>query len=401
MELNFIALAIPFFFLFIGVELWVAHRRKQRVYRLPDALADLGCGILQQTAGLFTKGVLLAGYVFFYDRFRLFPFEARSVLTWVVAWVAVDFLYYWWHRLSHTVNFLWAAHIVHHQSEDYNLAVALRQSVTTGATAWVFYLALAFLGIPPAVMAATVALSTLYQFWIHTELVGKLGFLERIINTPSLHRVHHAINPAYLDKNFAATFMIWDQLFGSFRVEDEPCRFGITHPLRSFNPVWAQVHYWVDLAKASFQTPRWADKLRVWFASPAWHAPGVEVPLPPATTAKYDVEAPAGIRRYVLVHFALLAAATFLTMLRESQIPPLALAVLAGLIGLSLLAWSGLLERKSWGVPIEAARLALACGAGIAALWNQPLLPVVLGITAAAGLAAWMSLRPPSPALRS
>ncbi len=400
MQLNLIALAVPFFFLFIGVELWLARRRGQRVYRFADATADLGCGILQQMVGLFTKGVLLGGYVFCYERYRLFDLPASGVLTWVIAWMGVDFLYYWWHRLSHEVNVLWAAHIVHHQSEDYNLAVALRQSVTTGFTVWPFYTVLAFVGVPPVPMVACVSLSTLYQFWIHTELIGKLGALEYVINTPSHHRVHHAINPRYLDKNYGATFMLWDQLFGTFRVEDEAPRYGITHALRSFNPLWAQVHYGIDLAKASARTPRWVDKVRVWFASPAWQVPGVEPSSLPAGGAKYDVDLPAGTRLYVGIHFVLLLLAAFLTMLNEEGLAIPAAAAITGLSALSLVAWSGLLERKSWGGHLEAVRLVLVGAAGIAALWGNQLLPLAIGLSAGACLAAWVTFRPRAQALR-
>ena len=190
---NFIALAIPFFLLFIGVELLVARAKKRQVYRLADALADMGCGISQQVTVLFYAGFLLAAYGLAYDHARLFTLPVWA--GWVLAFIGVDFFYYWWHRLSHEVNILWAAHVVHHQSEDYNLAVALRQSVTTTATSFVFYLPLAFLGVPPLPFAVATSLSTLYQFWIHTELVPPLPRLERVLNTPSLHRVHHAINP--------------------------------------------------------------------------------------------------------------------------------------------------------------------------------------------------------------
>jgi alkylglycerol monooxygenase len=401
MQVNLIAFAIPLFFVFIGLELWVARRRHQRVYRFADALSNLSCGISQQVIGLLTKGALIAGYAFCYERYRLFDLEPGSVLTWVIAFVGIDFLYYWWHRLSHRVNFLWAAHIVHHQSEDYNFSVALRQSVTTGSTTFFFYLVLAFLGVPPLEMVTALTLSTLYQFWIHTEVVGKVGFLEYFLNTPSHHRVHHAINPRYLDRNFAATFMLWDQLFGTFVVEDERPRYGITHALRSFNPLWAQVHYWVELARASIKTPRLVDKLRVWIASPTWQVPGVEPSSAPAGETKYDVdESPAGLYFYVVGHFVLLSGAIFLTLLRESELSLAVLAIITALVLLSLTAWGGLLEKKPWAPPLEAARLAMAGGLGVAALWGRPLLPAVGGLILAAGFTAWAVLRPNALALR-
>src|SRR5690348_7486540 len=284
---NLIALAIPFFFLLIGVELWVAKRRRVKLYRFADALADLSCGMTQQILLVFQVGALTAGYVWLYQH-RLFSFRGGSPWPWVIAFFAVDFVYYWWHRLSHRVNVLWAVHVVHHQSEDYNLAVALRQAVLSVWTIWPFHLPLALLGIPPVTFLVVDSLSTLYQFWIHTELVGKLGFFERVFNTPAQHRVHHAINPRYLDKNYAATLCVWDRLFGTFEEEKEQPVYGLVKPLASFDPIWAQVHHFAALARRT-KNYRGFDKLRVWLKGPEWDYP----PAPEVTRAqqrKHDVQ---------------------------------------------------------------------------------------------------------------
>ena len=198
---DYIALAIPFFFLLIGLELHLARRRGLRLYRVSDALTDIHCGVTSQIGVLFYGALQLAIYAGVYDTLRLLDYPS-AWLTWTVAFIGVDFAYYWWHRLSHEVNFLWAAHIVHHQSEDYNFAVALRQALLTSWTSLVFYLPLAVLGVPPLVFAATLAFSTLYQFWIHTQLFApRRGVVDYVFNLPSHHRVHHAVNPQYLDKN--------------------------------------------------------------------------------------------------------------------------------------------------------------------------------------------------------
>lgn len=386
---NYIALAIPFFFMLIGLELWVARARGRQVYRLPDAFADMGCGILQQTIALFLGALLLAGYSFFFQHYSLVRFEPGSAMPWLIAFVAVDFLYYWWHRLSHEVNFLWAVHVVHHQSEDYNLAVALRQAIFSGITIWPFYLPMAFLGVPPVVMASMGALSMLYQFWIHTELIGKLGFLERFLNTPSHHRVHHATNPQYLDKNYAAILIIWDRLFGTFEEEREQPIYGITRPLRSFNPLYAQVAEWVELAREARKAPRWADKVRIWFASPAWHPAGVEVPPSPLKSSdyrKYDVDPTAGLRWYALGSLALAVAGTTGLMYRGHELGLPVLALSALLVVLTLVCGAGLLERRAWALPAEAVRLVLLGALGAHALWTSPLRFAV--VAAALALAA-------------
>src|ERR1700722_8367252 len=226
MRSGYIALAVPFFFVLIGAELAFARAKKRSVYRVGDALGDLGCGMFQQVLLLFLAGASLALYTWVFEPHRLVTWSSAAV-PWVIALVGVDFLYYWWHRLSHEVNVLWVAHVVHHQSEDYNLAVALRQAILTSFTAVPFYLPLAFLGVPPLVFASANAISTLYQFWIHTELVGKLGWFEGWLNTPSHHRVHHAVTPQYLDRNYGAILIVWDRLFGTFIREEEAPVYGI------------------------------------------------------------------------------------------------------------------------------------------------------------------------------
>jgi alkylglycerol monooxygenase len=371
---NYIALAVPLFFAGIGIEVLVARRRGVVVHRFADAAGDVGCGVVQQVVGLFWAAGLLAGYGWLYDHARVVTLwgGAGGAVVWAAAVVGVDFLYYWWHRLSHEVSFLWAAHVVHHQSEDYNLAVALRQAPLTNLTIWVFYAPLALLGVPPLVYATTAAFSTLYQFWIHTELVGKLGPLERVINTPSLHRVHHAINPRYLDKNYGATFMIWDRVFGTYAAEEEPCVYGTVKPLASFNPLWAQVAYLVELAKKSWATPRFADKLRVWWKSPAWHPPGVPGGAPPevsrATFVKYDVPRRRGVVAYVSVQLALIVVATFAVLLYYRQLPLALTAAVAVVVLVALGTCAALLEGRRWAVPAEFARWALAVALAVTVL---------------------------------
>jgi sterol desaturase/sphingolipid hydroxylase (fatty acid hydroxylase superfamily) len=392
---NYIAFAIPFFLLFIGIELLAARARRRAVYRLPDALADLGCGIGQQVSMVFVGAVLLAAYAWLFDRHRLVTW-ASPVMPWAIAFVVVDFVYYWWHRLSHEVNFLWAAHVVHHQSEDYNLAVALRQSVLTSFTSLPFYLPMAFLGVPPVVYAAMLAFSTLYQFWIHTELVGKLGFLESFLNTPSHHRVHHAVNPRYLDRNYAAVLIVWDRLFGTFEEEREPAVFGTTKPMGSFNPAWAQVHGIVEIARKARALPRRRDRLRMWLASPAWNPLGGPAPTEEELRArpKYQVPLSPAVQLYAAVQFAPLIAATFFMLLWQYTAPKAALAVAAALAFSTLLALGALLDGRRWGVALELARLPALAAA--LAVWHPlgggPLLAVGPPALVAAASAAWLLL---------
>lgn len=380
---NLIALAVPFFFLLIVVELVVARRRGVKIYRFADAFADMSCGMSQQLTQLLYAAALVVVHQEVFQRWTLVRFAENSVWPWVIAFVGVEFIYYWWHRLSHEVNFLWAGHVVHHQSEDYNLAVALRQSVLTYLTIWPMYLTLAFVGVPAVQMSVVVAISTLYQFWIHTELVGKLGVFEKWLNTPALHRVHHAINPRYIDKNYGAIVIVFDRIFRTYEPETEKPVYGLVGPLRSFNPLWAQFATLTSLVKRTRLAPRWGDKLRVWFKGPEWHIPGVETPkLPqpvtPETFVKYDVAPPRTVSIYVFVQFVLLTTATFLLMLFGKSLPWLNLAVGVAMALGSMPVLSGLLEGKRWAPTAEFARLAV----------------VLTGAAAAfvAGAAAWWSL---------
>jgi sterol desaturase/sphingolipid hydroxylase (fatty acid hydroxylase superfamily) len=373
MKAKLIAAAVPFFFVLIAAELAVARARRRSVYRLADALGDLGCGMIQQVSLVFLLASTLAGYDYIYEHHRVITWSS-PVALWLLAFVGVDFLYYWWHRLSHEVNVLWAAHVVHHQSEDYNLAVALRQAILTGYTVQLFYPLLAFLGVPTLVFATVNAVHTLYQFWIHTELVGKLGFFEEIFNTPSHHRVHHAINPQYLDKNHGGILIVWDRMFGTFAREEEPPRYGVVKPFESVNPLWAQLEPLVALARASAAAPRFSDKLRMWFASPAWVPAGV-APYPGVADdsylrrPKYDPRVSRSVAAYAFIQFAIATVATAVIMFTQAEAPRPLLAAGGALVILTLSTCAGLLEEKRWAKPVEAVRLALVVA--LAASWRS------------------------------
>jgi sterol desaturase/sphingolipid hydroxylase (fatty acid hydroxylase superfamily) len=393
---NYIAFAIPFFLVFMGLEILVARAQRRGVYRLQDALADLGCGVGQQIVMVFAGAAVVAAYAALYDRFRLFTFGAASPIPWAISFVVVDLAYYWWHRLSHEVNFLWAAHAVHHQSEDYNLAVALRQSILTSFTSLPFYYPMAFLGVPPVVYATMVAASTLYQFWIHTELVGKLGRLERVLNTPSHHRVHHAVNPQYLDKNYGAILIVWDRLFGTFTEEREPAVFGTTKPIRSFNPLWAQAQAWFEIAEKARPLRGIRDRARIWLAPPSYDPLGRPAPgeADLRSRAKHGVAIPGALKAYALAQFAPLIAGTFLMLLWQYSAPRGPLLVAAGFVFLTLGSLGALLDGRRWGVPLELARLAALAAALVA--WRPggvaPELAAALALGGAAAFAGWLLL---------
>jgi len=320
--MNYIALAIPLFFLLMGCELAWSAWSGRKVYRFNDFVANLGCGIGSQIVGAFTKAVIFAVYLWVYDHWRLFTIET-SALTWLVTFLLVDLLYYWFHRLSHEVNFLWAAHIVHHQSEEYNLSVALRQSWWQGLFSFWFYVPIAVLGFHPLIILTVGAFVTLYQFWIHTKAVDKMGPFEWLFNTPSNHRVHHGSDPKYIDRNHAGTLIVWDKLFGTFQREEEEPVYGITTPLGTWDPLKANFHYWRELFSLAKRSTRWVDKVRVFLKPPGWRPAelgGFDGPRAKdkATYRKFDTSVPRAVNAYVAVQFVvLLTLATFFLFRQE------------------------------------------------------------------------------------
>jgi len=279
---QIIVLATPVFFLLIGIEFLVGWKRGNNTYRLNDAMNSIGLGVLSQVTGVFSKLFAVGIYTMVFEHAALWQLSEKSLWVWLAGLVAYDFFYYWLHRAGHTVALFWAAHVVHHQSEDYNLSTALRQTSSGWVAGWLFYLPMAVAGIPPVVFATVALIDLLYQYWVHTQQIGKLGWFDRWFCAPSNHRVHHAVNDKYLDKNYGGIFIVWDRLFGSFIEEDdrEKIVYGTRGPLRSWNPVWANLHNYADMARDSWHARNWLDKLRVWFKHPGWRPADVAARFP-------------------------------------------------------------------------------------------------------------------------
>ena len=318
---QIIVLATPIFLLLIGIEFAVGVARGRNTYRLNDALNSIGLGVMSQLTGVFGALLTVAIYTLAYEHLALWRLRADAIWVWLVGLLLYDLCYYWHHRCGHTVALFWAAHVVHHQSEDYNLSTALRQTSSGWLAGWVFYLPMAVLGFPPLVFGVVALIDLLYQFWVHTQQIDKLGWFDRWFCAPSNHRVHHAVNDRYLDRNYGGILIVWDRVFGSFEPEDdaEPCIYGTRAPLRSWNPVWANLHTYADIARDSWRTERWADKLRVWFMHPGWRPADVVARWPkPAfdigAVQRHDPPMARGAQFAALALFTLLLAATTLLL---------------------------------------------------------------------------------------
>ena len=268
---NLIHLAIPGFLLLLVIEVIAAAWMQQDLFEWKDTAASLTMGIGNVIIGLFTKVLLFASYGFVH-RFAIFHIGYQW-WAWLLLFFAEDFTYYVFHRSSHECRFFWASHVVHHSSQRYNLGTALRQTWTGGISfSFVFWLWLPLVGFPPIMVMTMQAISLLYQFWIHTELIRSLGPLEAFFNTPSHHRVHHASNLRYLDRNHAGTLIIWDRLFGTFEPEDEsePLIYGLTKNINTYNPVRIAFHEWIDIARDLRTARTWTERWHYVFGSPGW-----------------------------------------------------------------------------------------------------------------------------------
>jgi alkylglycerol monooxygenase len=271
-----IAYATPVFFLLIALELVLARARGlSGAYRLNDAVNSLSLGVMSQVVGLFVRVFNIGVYALVFQHVALGEWP-QAWWAWLLAIVFYDFCYYWNHRLGHESAVFWASHVVHHQSQCYNLSTALRQTSSGAFLGWIFYLPMAVAGVPPEMFAVAAIVDLLYQYWIHTEVIGKLGWFDRWFASPSNHRVHHAVNDRYLDRNYGGILMLWDRLFGTFVEESERCVYGTRAPLNSWDPLWANLEVYADLARRSWHAERWSDKLLVWLKPPGWQPAGAQ-----------------------------------------------------------------------------------------------------------------------------
>lgn len=260
--------AIPAFALMIGAEAYWSYRKGAAEYSdTRDTWVNILLGFGSVATGAFFGLFIIYIYQWAYQM-APYKFPAGAWWSWMVLFFVDDLAYYVFHRVSHESRLFWNFHVVHHSSEQYNLSVAVRQSWFSGLLHWIFYAPVMLLGFAPWMFAVMHGFNLIYQFWIHTKFVQKLGWLEFVFNTPSHHRVHHGVNDPYLDKNYAGVLIIWDRMFGSFVAEDEKPRYGIVTPLRSYNPLWINTHGWMEMAGEMRRRSGVKQKLRCIFGSP-------------------------------------------------------------------------------------------------------------------------------------
>ncbi len=275
---DLILYAIPFFIITLIIEIIVDVREKANAYEKKDAITSISMGLGNVFLGILSKALIFGVFIFVYENFRFFsiPF---TWWAWILILFADDIAYYWFHRISHESRFFWASHVVHHSSQKYNLSTALRQTWTGNFLGFIFWLWLPLLGFHPVMILAQMSISLIYQYWIHTELIKKMpNWFEAIFNTPSHHRVHHATNPQYLDRNHAGIFIIWDKWFGTFIPEEEKPVYGLVKNISSFNPLYVAFHEWISLFKDVFTSKTsFVNRLKYFIKPPGWKHDGTGI----------------------------------------------------------------------------------------------------------------------------
>ena len=318
---KILIIAMPLFLLLVLFEKWYGWRKGNDTVRTMDMISSLSSGVTNSTKDVLGLSLAIISYSWLVENLTIYQVQS-SWLLYVIAFLALDFAGYWVHRLAHTVNFFWNNHIVHHSSEEFNLACALRQSISVYFRIYAFLLIPAALfGVPQQVIAVVAPLHLFAQFWYHTQHIHKMGWLEYIIVTPAHHRVHHAINPEYLDKNYGQIFIFWDRMFGTFQEESPsiPAVYGVTRPVRTWNPIKINfMHLWL-LMQDAWHTKSWKDKLRVWLMPLGWRPADVAEKYPVYKIEdvyhfeKYDTPAPKGMMIYLWIQlFCLLLIVSYL-----------------------------------------------------------------------------------------
>lgn len=384
-HLNWIAFSIAGFMFFIGLEYLISRRTGKNYFQFAESVANLNVGIAERLLDIFVTGLFYFFFDFLYRNFAIWHFEP-TWYTWLLLFILTDFVWYWYHRLAHEVNILWAAHVVHHQSEDFNYTVSARITVFQAAFRCLFWSILPLAGFSPFMITSLLLVHGLYPFFIHTQTIGKLGILEYFMVTPSHHRVHHSSNEKYLDKNYGDVLIIWDKLFGTFVQEDdkEPCVYGLTKPLNSHSFLWQQFHFMLELWTAFRRATSWSTRWNVIFGKPDDIDPDIRGQLEEKWLRKPGSRKQTKFQRiYIVAQTAVSISLLFVVTLLEAMIPAGLAVFIVLFILISLVNTGAILEQKRWFFYLEYARAMLLA---ITFLFYFPHLYVFVSVLIFAGL---------------
>jgi sterol desaturase/sphingolipid hydroxylase (fatty acid hydroxylase superfamily) len=355
---KILLIAMPAFLVLVLLEKWYGWYKKNDTVPTNDMLSSLSSGVTNVTKDVLGLSIAIISYGWLVDHVALTHVNA-SWLTFLIAFVALDFSGYWVHRINHEYNIFWNNHIIHHSSEEFNLACALRQSISSFVRIFtVFLLPAAFLGVPTEVIAVVGPIHLFAQFWYHTQHIKRMGFLEHIIVTPAHHRVHHAINPIYLDKNYGQIFIFWDKFFGTFQeeLEDVPAVYGVTRPVRTWNPIKINfMHLWL-LIKDAWRASKWEDKFKIWFMPLGWRPADVEEKFPVEKIEdvyhfeKYSPVLSPALLRWSIFQFLMLVFYVFYMFGNIASIGSPGIFIYGAFIFLTVYAYTELMDKnpKAW-----------------------------------------------------
>lgn len=361
--LNYAAFAIPAFFLFAGLEYFIAClNHRQHLFRFDSSVANVSIGVAERLLNLFLTASFYSIFEYIYQHFALWPIP-NTWWVWIILILATDLVWYWYHRLGHEVNLFWAAHIVHHQSEEFNYTVSARITTLQAIVRNVFWSLLPLAGFHPSMVIVTLVVHGAYSFFTHTQIVRTLGWLEYIFITPSHHRVHHASNEKYLNKNYGDLFVFWDKLFGTFQKEEEKPVYGLTHPLKSYSFLWQHFHYFLEMAYAFRRTRGLKNKLRIIFGSPETldqviRAKLERIYLPNRNSAGSSVL----YKQYVTLQFVAVIILLFVISLFIRELGAVDALASIFLVLITIINCGALLEQRTWIYHLEYIRLLLICG---------------------------------------
>ena len=365
---NALLIAIPSFMVLMLTELIYGYATGKQTYVFMDTISSLSSGltnILKDTLGLV---VILISYPWLSQQLAITQIEA-DLWLYLAAFICIDFASYWSHRLNHKINFFWNQHIIHHSSEEFNMACALRQSISNilgyGA---LFMVPAAVLGIPQDVISILAPLHLFGQFWYHTQHIGKLGWLEYIIVTPSQHRVHHAINPIYIDKNLSAIFCVWDRMFGTFQQEldDEPPVYGVLKPVQSWNPLWINFQHLWGLALDAWHTKRWRDKFRLWLMPTGWRPEDVKQSHPKTVITdvtqqqKYAPLYNRSLAYWAFFHFCATMGLLLLMLYHFGDLSSFHATAIGLCLFAAIFGYTSVMDQYKWSIGFEWFRIAIS-----------------------------------------
>ena len=356
MDFNYMAAAVPLFLGLIGLEYLASRLMKRPVFNFNSSIANMNVGVLERLIDMFTAGAFYFFYDYLHQHFAIFDIE-DSILMWIALFLGTDLIWYWYHRMGHEINLFWGFHVVHHTSEEFNYTAGTRITIFQAVIRTLFWSVLPIIGFPAPMITTMLIIHGLYPFFTHTQLIGKLGILEYIIVTPSHHRVHHASNETYLDKNYGDMLIIWDKLFGTFAEEEETPEYGLTKQLESYSFLWQHFHYLVELWYGVKEKKGLLNKLKLVFGRPEDLDPDIRGTVEKRFLSRHKVRTRSQkFKWYVIGQFSIIVIVLFLLLLFERHTDPFLQILASLLIVITIINCGAILEQRRWVFYLEFVR---------------------------------------------